>query len=286
MSHALAEVAPPPLPEAWDRKTDMVMAFAADMDMRWRVANILAKSGMVRESRPEAVMAISLKAFEMGVPLMQAMSGMFFVDGKVALEGHLLDALAIQRCGVRKTIHESTRRVCRLTLHRDSWDSCEVSFTLDDAKAAGLIKDFDATTGEVTPAVSNSGKAKLQWKKHTEEMLYWRALSKGLKRIAPDYFGGTYTVDELEPQVDVVSRGRIGTNDELDALDEPDPDILSEDEIEKMSKEVREAERTKLILPRRAQEIVTAATEGRWADARAGWDEVRSVVLNAQPAVS
>lgn len=284
MSHALAEVAPPPIPEAWDRRTDMVMAFAADLKVRWRVANILAKSGMVRENRPEAVMAIMMKAFEIGVPVMQAMSGMFFVDGKIALEGHLMDALAIQRCGVRKTVHESTRRLCRLTLHRDGWDSCDVTFTLEDAKAAMLIKDFDAETGEVTPAISNTGKQKLQWKKHTEEMLYWRALSKGLKRIAPDYFGGTYTVDELEPQVEMVSRGRVGTNDELDALDQPDPDVLSEDEISKMAAEVREAERSKLILPKRSQEIIAAAIEGRWTDARAGWDEVRSIVLNAAPA--
>ena len=118
------------LPEAWDRQGDLVTAFAAHLEVRWRVAQILAKSGMVREKRPEAIMAMQLKAYEMGLPLMQALSGMYFVDGKVALEGHLMDALAIQRCGVSKTVHERSDSVCRMTLHREGWSDLAVEYSI------------------------------------------------------------------------------------------------------------------------------------------------------------
>ena len=103
----------------WDRKSDLTTQFAEHLEVRWRIAQMLAKSGMVREKRPEAIMAMQLKAYEIGLPLMQALSGMYFVDGKIALEGHLMDAMAIQRCGVKKTVHESSRTRCRMTLHRE-----------------------------------------------------------------------------------------------------------------------------------------------------------------------
>lgn len=269
------------LPEAWNRGGDVVLAFAEHMETRWRIAQMLCKSGMIRQNKPEAVMAIQLKAFEMGVPLMQALGGMYFVDGKVALEGHLMDALAIQRCGVTKTIVESTDDMCRLVLHREGWDDLPSDYSVQDAAQAGLVS---INGDKVTARKSN-------WQRYRKRMLYWRALSNGLSQIAPDYFGGVYLSDELEDAAAVarMSDGNRSTDAELDRLMskgtepvEPDAAEMDMDEIDQMSRELAQARKAEVIDAAREKEISTLAVTGEWAKAREAWEEVRSLVLQAE----
>jgi hypothetical protein len=204
------------LPEVWDRtQGDAVTTFAAELDQRWRIAKMIASSGMVSPSqrKPEAVMAIMLSAYELGIPLMQALRGMYFVSGKIGFEGHLMDALAVSRCGVTKTIIKREWNECSIVLHREKWDDIPVSYTLDDAKRAKLISDYDAKAKTVKSA-------KQGWVQNPREMLYWRALSTGLKIIAPDYFGGVYSLDELEQiSSDHSQASAPATGAELDALE-------------------------------------------------------------------
>ena len=62
------------------------------------------------------------------------------------------------------------------------------SFTMEDAKQAGLL-------GNNT------------WKKYTQDMLFARAVSRGVKRYCSDEFGGsTYVEGELEATSDVPSK--------------------------------------------------------------------------------
>lgn len=269
------------VPEHWNRQGDVVMAFAEHLDTRWRIAQMLVKSGMVRQKRPEAIMAIQLKAFEMGVPLMQALGGMYFVDGKVSLEGHLMDALAIQRCGVTKTIEESTDERCRIVLHREGWDDLPSEYTVEDAASAGLVTIKD---GKVTARKPN-------WTKYRKRMLYWRALSNGLSQIAPDYFGGVYLYDELEESAAIRSAidDNRSTNEELDRLIakgtgevEPDDDEMSEDEMDAYASEVRAAHKAELIDSSRADELYALAIDGKWSEARGAWDEIRSLIARAE----
>lgn len=201
----------------WDRTGDIVMKFAGGAEgtalvVRWRIAKAIAGSGMTRHSRPEAVLAIMLTCYEMGLPVMQGIRGMYFADGKIGIEGHLMDALAIERCGVTKAVQEQSMERCRLTLSRPGWQDLEVEFTMADAIRAGLVQKVDGDT-----VVSS----KINWRKHPQEMLYWRTLSKGLKQIAPDYFGGVYSVEELQEQVDAQRKVDVSsTNEELDALEQ------------------------------------------------------------------
>jgi hypothetical protein len=269
------------LPDSWDRRGDVVIAFAEHMDTRWRIANMLVQSGMIREKKPEAVMAIQLKAFEMGVPLMQALGGMYFVDGKVALEGHLMDALAIQRCGVKKTVLERSDARCKMTLHREGWDPLPVEYTMEDAQRAGLVTITD----------DGFRSTKKNWTKHPKQMLYWRALSDGLRQIAPDYFGGTYTLDELESAAEIRAtiEANRSTNDEVNALIakgtdpvEPDPDALTEDEMDALAKEAALARKNGLITTDRETEIQQAIIGGEWVAAREAWEEIRIELARAE----
>ena len=205
------------LPDVWDRKGDMVVQFVEHLDGRWRIAKAIAASGLTAHRKPEAILAIQLAAYEVGLPLMQALRGMYMVGGKLALEGHLMDALAIQRCGVTKTIVKRDWDGCAMVLHRSGWDDVQVSFDLEDAKRAGLVSDWDVETTQVKST-------KTPWRTHPRNMLYWRTLSDGLKIIAPDFFGGIYTTDELEHVADAhVVAGTPSVGAELDALEQAKP---------------------------------------------------------------
>lgn len=262
----------------WNRQGDVVLAFSEHLETRWRIANMIAKSGMTHHRKPEAIMAIQLTAFEMGLPLMQAMRGMYYVQGKIGLEGHLMDALAIQRCGVSKTVREQSLERCAMTLHRDGWDDLEVEYAMEDAIRAGLVHEVEED-GTVRSSKS-------PWKQHPKEMLYWRCLSKGLKQIAPDYFGGVYHVDEMEEVAGVArASSEVSTNAELDALEkgvEPDEGEMTEDEIGEMRAELREAHEAGLIDGDRMHEALEAAIAGEWEDAREVWDEARGALARAE----
>lgn len=276
------EVGAVDMPEQWNRRGDVVLAFAENLEVRWRIANMLVTSGMIRQKRAEEVMAIQLKAYEMGVPLMQALGGMYFIDGKVALEGHLMDALAIQRCGVTKTIIESNDVLCKLVLHREGWEDLPTEYTIEDAALAGLVRIDDK--GNVTTSKKN-------WQRHRKTMLYWRALSQGLRQIAPDYFGGTYTLDELEAEIRAqpAAMSNVGTDAEIDELlakgtepVEPDVDVFSEDEMDAAMREFTEARKAKVITKAEEQEFAEMLTMGQWAVARMALDDLRSKVLREE----
>jgi len=270
------------LPEVWDRKSDAVVQFGKDLDTRLMIARAIASSGMTHHKTAEAVMTIALTAYEMGLPLMQALRGMYVVSGKIAIEGHLMDALAIQRCGVTKTKTRSDNETCELVLHRPGWDDISVSFTLEDAIRAGCIQSVK--DGKVIPFPKRE-----TWAKHTRNMLYWRALSEGLRQIAPDYFGGVYHLDELQEAVGVGQQSKhVSTNDELDALREgvePDSEELSEQEIERLAREMEDAVKAGVVDRERGRLVMDLAVTGKWKECREEWDSVRSALLASLPAV-
>ena len=251
------------------RSSDSVMSFAGHdekaLDTRWRIATMLVKSGLVPQKRPEEVMGVMLKAYEMGIPVMQACATMHMVNGRFGMEAAMMDALAIQRCGVRKQVLEQTPEKCVLVLKREDWDDLTVTYTMEDAKLAGL---------------SN----KDNYKRHPAAMLYARALSRGIKQIAPDYFTSIYVLEELEHELSMqpAAGSNRSTDDELDALIakgteavEPDPDIFSDDEIDVACAEFRDARKAELVSKDEEVAFSALIATGQWADARAKLAELR-----------
>lgn len=168
------------VPAVRETTTDPSQSFIATLDERWRLAKALVASGMIPQKRPEAAIAVMLKAYELGVPPMQAFGCMHFFDGKLILDSTLMDGLAASRCGVRKRILESTETVCKIEFTRPGWEPMVVQFTIKEAQAAGLVN-------------------KDNWKKYPKDMLAARCKARGLRLIAPDYFAGTYAVEEMDP---------------------------------------------------------------------------------------
>ncbi len=120
-----------------------------------------------------------LAARELGLPPMQALNkGINCIKGSIELSARTMN-LMIRRDGHSIKIIQNDRDACILEGKRgDNGDTCRASFTIEDAKAAGL-------TGNQV------------WKSYTEDMLWSRALSRLARRLFPDVIGNCYVEGEI-----------------------------------------------------------------------------------------
>ncbi len=171
-----------------------------------RMAKQLATSGMFRHKSGQAVGAILLYALEMKIPVTHALRGMYHIPGgSLGMEGQLMLGLARSRCGV--TVHDikRSRESYSATLHRGD-EKHPISFTIQQAAAAGLVRE--------KPDGSFEGKD--VWHKWREDMLQWRAISQGLRVIAPDFFMNVYSAEEaMSLQAANVAEHAHDASDEL-----------------------------------------------------------------------
>ncbi len=146
---------------------------------------------MTKNLSEPAIIAIMLKAEELGVPPMQALSQIHVINGVPSCSAQLMLSLAYQKLpGFEFELTKSTADVCDARMRRASdkpWVG--ITYTYAQAQSAGL-------TG------------KDNWKKHPDDMLRNRVVSKLLKMVAPDTFAGVYTVDEagsIAPRIEIES---------------------------------------------------------------------------------
>jgi len=130
------------------------------------------------------VMMIMLAARELGLPPMQSLNGgINIINGKVELSARMMNAL-MRKAGINIEVKESTDEKCVLVGHRGSATS--VSYSLDDARKAGLIK-------------AGGG-----WTKNPKDMCFARAISRLARQIAPDIIGGCYVEGEISGEATIV----------------------------------------------------------------------------------
>jgi hypothetical protein len=127
------------------------------------------------------VMMIMLAARELGLPPMQSLNGgINIIQGKVELSARMMNAL-MRRAGITIEVKESTDERCTLVGHRGL--PTTVSYTLEDARKAGLIK-------------AGGG-----WVKNPKDMCFARAISRLARQIAPDLIGGCYVEGEIGGEI-------------------------------------------------------------------------------------
>lgn len=173
---------------------DPVAPFIESLDARWRVAKMIAGSGMVKDSRPEAVLSKMLAGYELGVPPMMSVRSIHFFDGQLVFSSSLMRALA-QRHGVGFEVVVWDETECSLEVTRPGRPVFKVSFTMEEAKTAGLLH-------------------KDNWKKYPKDMLFARASARGCRAVAPDIFMGVYIDDEV-PEASLKKAIVSGGSDEL-----------------------------------------------------------------------
>lgn len=128
-----------------------------------------------------AVMSIMLSARELGISPMSALNGgLNIIQGKVEISARQMNAL-VRRAGHSIQTKECNDKICTLTGKRgDTKDQETVSFTMEEAKKAGLVKPSGG------------------WSKYPSDMLFARALSRLARRLFPDVIGCCYVEGEIQ----------------------------------------------------------------------------------------
>lgn len=183
---------------------------------RWQqitaMADYLAKSNLTPSAlrgKPHDVGSVLLRAHDLGIPLTSALENLYVIDGKVGMEGKLMMAL-VRRDGHSITVDDQSNAQQAIVHGKraDNGDAGSVSFTLDDAFAAGLIDGVD-DQGRVKPKAG-----KQVWRAYTADMLKWRAVARLCRELFSDCLAGvSYTPDELgyiEPDEPGPRSGRAG----------------------------------------------------------------------------
>lgn len=132
-----------------------------------------AKLGM------DGIFAIIQKANSVGISPLEAVGGsMYYVNGKVELSANAMNYL-IRRAGHSITKDpKSDSKICILHGKRkDNGDSWTCSFSIEDAKKAGIFKNV--------------------WEKYAEDMLFARALTRLARQLFPDVIKGCYVEGEI-----------------------------------------------------------------------------------------
>ena len=155
-------------------------ALAAQEDI-FRLGDVFARSGYFQDAR-EAQQAIVkiLAGRELGIPPVAAMTGIYLINGRVALGANLI-AAAIKRSGrYDYRVQRLDNEACEIVFFQGTERIGESTFTLADARKAGTKNT----------------------EKFARNMLFARAISNGARWHCPDIFGGPiYTPEELGASV-------------------------------------------------------------------------------------
>jgi len=148
------------------------------------VCKLLMETNHYGKLGPAGIFAIIQKCNAVGIQPMEGLNGgMYYVGGKVELSSVMMNSL-IRKAGHSITCKENTAEICTLLGKRsDNSDEWISSFTMEDAKRAGLLR---------SPI----------WSKYPDIMLYNRALSKLARQLFPDVIGGCYIEGEIPIEIE------------------------------------------------------------------------------------
>lgn len=152
---------------------------------RLELAKVVANTDFVKSAmrgNPPAICAAILYGDEVGLGPMQSLAQISIIEGKPTLSAEAQRAL-ILAAGHDFTVEESS--VTRVTVagrRRDSDHTVRVTWTLDDAKRAGIA-------------------GRSNWRAYPRQMLLARATAELARAIFADAIGGLAATEELEGAV-------------------------------------------------------------------------------------
>lgn len=135
----------------------------------------------------DGIFAVIAKARSMNISPLEALNGgMYSVQGKVEMSGVMMISL-IRQAGHSIKLDKLSNRTS-VTLHgkrKDNGDEWTASFSIDDAKTAGIYKST--------------------WEKYPQAMCIWRCVSMLGRYLFADVIKGCYVqgeISSLEPSID------------------------------------------------------------------------------------
>lgn len=154
------------------------------------LGEVFAASGMFPDIKTQAQAVVKIMAGkELGLSAFQSVSGIYMVNGRLALQAGVMSSLIKRSTKYDYTVDELTTEICKLTFYDTTKEEHrplgESEFSFKDAAKAGLVN-------------------KDNWKSYPKNMLFARALSNGARWYCPDVICGWYTAEEIhdiEPEV-------------------------------------------------------------------------------------
>lgn len=154
------------------------------------IAPIMHTCRLFGVSSEHQAAAIMLKGYELGLSLTASFEFIHVVQGKPTLSPRGTLALIMQSPDFGEMKVEDSPNECKVFMKRKNGFEYQLTFTLDDAKKAGLIKP-------------DSG-----WSKYPANMLRWRAVGFCADVVFPDVIGGMKRADEMganiTPEGDII----------------------------------------------------------------------------------
>lgn len=172
--------APAPAPTSWAAVRNLAEAI--------QLAEIVAKSVAIPDVRNAGQALIKILAgAEMGFGPFASLVDVHIIEGKPAIGAKLM-AAAIKRSGVYDyAIKHLNNEACAVEFFRHGKSLGSITYTIAEADVAGV-------------SMGRSGQRKDNWRRHPDDMLFARVISKGFRRHCPDLCGGVAACDpdELE----------------------------------------------------------------------------------------
>lgn len=141
------------------------------------------ESGLFPDINSEAQAVVKIIAGqELGLPPVYSMQNFYIIKGRLSMAAETM-ALLLRSKGKGKydyQVKEHTDDKCVIQFYQDGKGAYLSTFTMADAKRAGLVKP-------------DSG-----WFKFPKAMLFSRAMSQGSRIVAPELMAGAYTTEEAE----------------------------------------------------------------------------------------
>jgi len=160
----------------------------------WKMINEMApvmyRSRLFGVTSPEAAAAIMLKGFEMGLSITASFELIQVVQGKPGLSPRgalamLLNSPKIKKIEIKELTKNGQYIGHSCYMQRDNGFEYSVSFTIEDARNAGLIKP-------------QSG-----WEHYPKNMCQWRAVGFTADVVAPDIVAGMTSIMKMPEEFGV-----------------------------------------------------------------------------------
>lgn len=174
-----------------------------------RMCAALMKSKYYAAMGEAGLFAIVQKAHALGIEPLDALNGgLYYVQGKVGMSSEMMASLIRQQGHSIIKDPKSDKSVCILSGRRiDNGDTWQISFSMEDAKRAGLARGM--------------------YEKYPEIMLYNRAMSTLARQLFPDVIKGAgYTHEEL---MEIKSASSTNAVQEAEQIE-----LISEDQAESL----------------------------------------------------
>ena len=194
-----------------------------ELEQTQRMCAALMKMPHYARMGEVGIFTIVQKAKSIGLNPLDALNGsMYFVNGKVELSANAMNYMIRAKGHSITKDQKSNATICILHGKRaDNGDTWTSSFSIDEAKRAGIYKNT--------------------WEKYPEDMLFARALTRLARQLFPDCCKGCYVETEISSAIEAdkefkpKDRGAPGTHIQLEV--EKLPNITLETYIPKITQE-------------------------------------------------